>query len=125
MSWAIGIFEGAGSIVSMNETRQRRLQIKTTDEEIARRYAEIVGSRLLGPYGRNDPTRRPYWMVQINGTEADIVLGLWFPFLSERRQAKAVEVGFDPSGVLERARERSGGDGQNSGRFSGTPSRLG
>lgn len=49
-AWAAGIFEMAGAVVTINSGRDLRLALNLTDEDVVRRYAEIVESRVLGPY---------------------------------------------------------------------------
>ena len=97
-AWAAGIFEGAGTIVLVNGGRDLRLSLHLTDGDVARRYAGIVGSRALGPYA-SPPTehgtiRRPTYRCNLNGQRAIVALGEMWPWLSDRRRRRLMEIGF-------------------------------
>jgi hypothetical protein len=97
-AWAAAIFEGAGTIVTVNGGRDLRLALHLTDADLAVRYAAIVGARLLGPYP-GAPTaggvpRRPSYRCNLNGRRATAALTEMWPWLGERRRSRLVALGF-------------------------------
>jgi hypothetical protein len=97
-AWAAGLFEGEGSITL---APRPRLQMKMADEDVVRRFAEIIGvGKVYGPYGPYDyePPKRlqkkPTWMWVCEGRRASEALEALRPWLSARRLAQARRVGF-------------------------------
>lgn len=99
-AWAAGVFEAAGAIVTINDGRDLRLALHLADEGVVRRYAEIVGSRLLGPYPTSPSTggaaRRPTFRCNLNCRFATAALARMWPWLGDRRRARCRELGFEP-----------------------------
>ena len=82
----------------VNEGHDLRLSLHTTDGDVARRYAEIVGTRVLGPYearstNRGTP-RQPTYRCNLNGRRALVTLPEMWPWLSARLKRRLVELGF-------------------------------
>lgn len=100
-AWAAGIFEGAGSFVTINRGRDLRMALNLTDEDVVRRYATIVGSRVLGPYvtppGSDGTPRRPTFRCNLNCRFALVALARMWPWLGSRRRGRCRELGFAPS----------------------------
>lgn len=98
MAWAAGLFEGTGSIVRSGTTL--RLMLAMSDEDVVRRYAQVVGTRVLGPYAypvqADGSLRKPAWKCYVNGLRAELVLTAFWPYLGDRRRARARELGFEP-----------------------------
>ena len=97
-AWVAGIFEGAGTIVTVNAGRDLRLSLHLTDADVATRYAEVVGSRVLGPYAA-PPTdlgtpRRSTYRCNLNGRRALAALAEMSPWLSEQKKLRLGELGF-------------------------------
>lgn len=98
VAWAAGLFEGEGCIRFCKHDRTLgyiSLRIKMTDRDVLQRFADIVGGELKGPY--DPPANKPHWKiawsVQISQTQKSIdVLEAFWPYLGERRRAKAQEV---------------------------------
>lgn len=92
-SWAVGLFEGEGSI-SMMDHRYVQLCLNTTDEDVAKKFHALVGGRLYGPY--RNPAYKEHWKSQwlwrMNGHPARELLLRLRPYLGTRRAARADEV---------------------------------
>jgi hypothetical protein len=99
-AWAAGIFEGAGAVVTINGGRDLRLALNLTDEDVVRRYAQIVESRVLGPYraraGADGSSRRPTFRCNLNCRFAIAALARMWPWLGSRRRDRCRELGFEP-----------------------------
>lgn len=96
--WAAGLFEGEGSIghkVAHRGTRTYkypRLQLAMTDEDVVRRFHEVVGEgRVNGPY-RNQADFKPYWAWAAQNSAAERVMARLLPHLGARRSARWAEV---------------------------------
>lgn len=102
--WAAGLFEGEGSLTTKPAPEAEpgtrggwAMQLSSTDEDVVRRFASIVGcGTVYGPYtnkGRHAQGRwRPYWKWACQAR--DQVYGLLaklYPFLGSRRRARAAE----------------------------------
>lgn len=93
-AWAIGLFEGEGSIVFGRE-RCVSLVIQMTDKDIIERFYKIIkkGS-VTGPYKVKDINKHGYkntWRWGLfDGKEVRSVLLQWIPVLGNRRQEKAL-----------------------------------
>lgn len=102
-AWAAGLFEGEGSIVPRPAGRIR-LQLKMTDEDVVRRFGEVVGGRVYGPYRQNSVIRRgferkPFWCWSSAGTAHGWkLLHQWWPWLGLRRRARAQSLSDDMPG---------------------------
>lgn len=104
LPWAIGVFEGEGSIVLVEPTsrgkrawKRARLQVSMTDEDVVRRLGEAFGvGTVSGPYTygsmKNGESCKPQWAWQVTGPKAVDLLIQMYPLLGERRRARAVEV---------------------------------
>jgi hypothetical protein len=87
------LFEGEGSF--LREAGWLRLQIRMTDLDPLERFAEIVGSRVLGPYcyqQDDGSVRKPFWVVQVNCRKVQPVVERMWPWLGTRRRARALEL---------------------------------
>lgn len=101
-AWAAAIFEGFGAATTLNDGRDLRLALHTTERDLAERYAAIVGVRLLGPYveppTESGAIRRPSFRCNLNGRRAVDALGEMWEWLGNRTRARVTELGFAPSG---------------------------
>jgi len=100
LAWAAGLFEGEGSIYSCpmryNSRTGRigiRLELHMTDEDVVRRFGEIVGiGTVRGPYRSGGDDRfRPRWKWRASGAAAVKFLtesGI-LDLLGERRRGRA------------------------------------
>lgn len=97
MSWALGIFEGEGSIVTpYPHGRTVSLSIQMSDKDILERLHAIVGvGTITGPYNYNrkqNVTYKEVWAWRAHKREdVKYLLTKWFPFFGTRRRARAVE----------------------------------
>jgi hypothetical protein len=99
IAWAAGLFEGEGCIVFQKQKRGRgtctciRLELKMCDEDVVRRFADIVGAKVVGPYEQATAGWKPYWDCRIGKiSEVRHILDLFGPYLGKRRQARVREV---------------------------------
>jgi hypothetical protein len=90
VAWAAGLFEGEGCI-TMSDGHVV-LQLKMTDEDIVRRFDDIVGyGRVYGPYSYSE-RRKPFWVWLVQGDAVFSILELLAPWLGERRRKCAYEL---------------------------------
>ena len=106
-AWAAGLFEGEGSITypgkQLGPGRRVRLQLKMTDEDVVRRFQQVVGGIVYGPYKylhKDGHIRKAAWMWTSDGVDAAELLRRWWPWLGERRRARIEEVGSLRQSVL-------------------------
>jgi hypothetical protein len=113
IAWAAGLFEGEGTICvgthSSNRRKFIRLALSTTDEDVMRRFAAVIGcGRVNGPYVDGRTNNKPRWHWQETTLEGtDKALALLLPFLGERRlqqlaDTRAVVEAQPPAGVFMR-----------------------
>lgn len=94
-AWAIGLFEGEGSII-FTRGRSVILSVQMTDKDVVERLYKIFGKgHLTGPYKVKGDSKKEYkttwkWGV-FKGSEVAELLTEWLPLLSERRKLKALE----------------------------------
>jgi len=101
-AWAAGLFEGEGSIVSYMVTnrkppwsssyRRRLLTLKMTDEDVVRRFHQIVGAGRVSALKRS--TKYPHWKPQwawecTRWDEIENILRRFLPYLGNRRRDAA------------------------------------
>ena len=97
MYWAIGIFEGEGSIVITTNRKSVNLVVQISDQDVLERFFHIVGvGTIRGPYKPKGPKAdREYKVIwkwasnSIKNTTA--LLEQWLPYLGNRRRRKAIE----------------------------------
>jgi len=90
VAWAAGLFEGEG-YVSRSKDGGTRIGIEMCDEDVVRRFAEIVGVGNV-----TERASRKGWQVSYHWRAADRwdvadVLRTLRPFMGERRGRKADE----------------------------------
>ena len=73
------------------------LSMGSTDKDVLDRFAAVVGGKVRGPYrpnGKSTPAgRKPIYQWALSGlTETHRVLRAFWPYLGERRRAKAADV---------------------------------
>jgi hypothetical protein len=94
LAWAGGLFEGEGCI-SCTKGNLIALTVGSTDEDVLRRFAEIIGiGSVRGPCApKSNLGKKPYWVWQANGfAKGQAVIAALWPFLGERRKARASEL---------------------------------
>lgn len=88
-----GLFEGEGTILIRKRPEdQIALSLSSTDEDIVRKFAAIVGiGKVYGPYSYSEG-RKPFWKWNAdNGFEVFHLLSEMAPRLGNRRYARAKE----------------------------------
>jgi hypothetical protein len=93
IAWAAGLFEGEGTLFLTGQTGSPCAALSMTDEDVVRRFARIIGKGQIGEVIDPRPQCKPLWTWRL-GTKADIgaLIELLYPYLGERRRAKADEV---------------------------------
>jgi hypothetical protein len=121
-AWAAGLFEGEGCIWVKKAYRNGRnyaiMGMQSTDEDVLRRFQAVVGGTLNGPYQPKDTRsrRKPYWCWQLAGrSKIERLLGQLWPYLGERRRARATEV-LTETAPDERRRSTNGNRSRRSAR---------
>lgn len=86
VAWAAGLYERGGS-VARQEGRKPRLQIKSNDGLVLKRFQAAVGTGFIyGPYDyeyKDGSVRKPYYVWIAEGRFAIEVVDLLSPYLSE------------------------------------------
>ena len=93
IAWAAGLFEGEGCISI--SSGYIRLLLNMTDEDVVNKFASVVG---CGKVRRRFPPsvaftgRKPQFLWDVSTFEkAQAILAAFWPWLGERRRAKAIE----------------------------------
>lgn len=90
LAWAIGLFEGEGSI-TLRRNGTVTLSLAMTDLDIVERFLAAIGTGRLSsqPAGRNGRRKR-LWRVDVDEIgEVVRILDLFYPRLGRRRQERA------------------------------------
>lgn len=94
MAWAIGLFEGEGSIVA-GRGNAVSLTVQMIDKDVLSRFFRIVKhGRLRGPYTNRGPDSAKRYQptyVWTTGKRDDVqaLLRLWLPYFGKRRTIRA------------------------------------
>jgi hypothetical protein len=90
--WAAGLFEGEGCLYQTNRKAYPGAALMMTDEDVVRKFVDTVGMGGVREY-RTKPPRKPTWRWEVYGFEkVQALIAMFWPFLGERRQAKAQEI---------------------------------
>ena len=95
VAWATGIFEGEGCIAWSKQKGQPRLSVRMTDRDAVLRVYDTFGvGHLTGPYTSSTKNPdKPLWRWRTSTIRDTYpVLELMWPYLGERRKARAKEV---------------------------------
>jgi hypothetical protein len=103
LAWATGLFEGEGSIVITERASGytgRALQLGSTDEDVVRRFAAVVGvGKVSGPHDLPGK-RKPLYLWRLSlWADIEPLLQAMLPMLGDRRAAKARQMLSDPPSV--------------------------
>ena len=99
--WAAGLFEGEGCIIAnryRNERVALHLRLGSTDEDVVRRFCEVVGfGSVAGPYCKRTPNggeAKPMWVWSGSGAKAKELAFReeFFSNLGARRRNRFLEV---------------------------------
>jgi hypothetical protein len=90
LSWAVGLFEGEGSIVKRTGRSDWRLSVQMTDEDVVRRFHGIVGIGTVVASSARKSTHKDSW-IWSSSRRADVVdfLRHTLPLMGQRRASKA------------------------------------
>jgi hypothetical protein len=89
--WVAGMLEGEGSFIITNGALV--ISMGTTDEDIAKRVAKILGAYINGPYqDKRFPNNKPVFKLAVRRHEAHGWMMTLFSLMSKRRQAKIKEL---------------------------------
>lgn len=97
-AWAAGLFEGEGSIYSMDRCKDghhqlpvMRLSLQMTDRDVVERFCRIVECGKVGGqrrFGREHHKPTYMWLIS-RRSEIERLLRAMLPWFGERRAAKA------------------------------------
>jgi hypothetical protein len=96
LAWAAGLFEGEGCFHAAARPGTNKITLKVTiamsDADVIDRFAAIVGFGVHGPRWSR-PEEKPMfeWRVQ-NFERVQALIAMLWPWLGERRRARAIEV---------------------------------
>lgn len=95
LAWAIGLFEGEGSIVTREYRHSIQLTLYSSDEDIVRRFRKIVGfGKVFGPIARlnkiSSGPAKPMFEWRAYGPNAKNFLSSAKPLFSRRRREKTM-----------------------------------
>jgi hypothetical protein len=93
IAWAAGLFEGEGCF-SLQSRGNPRATLSMTDFDVVRRFAEVVG---FGTVFDKVPPRLPHHKPQLawrvtSFERTQALIAMFWPWLGERRRARAVEI---------------------------------
>lgn len=97
LAWAGGLFEGEGCFTGKEKGRHYQVtaKVRMTDRDPLERFVRAVGvGEVKGPFEHHSGHgRKPFysWAVQSFEHFQAVVAMLW-PFLGERRKARALEL---------------------------------
>lgn len=99
LAWASGYFEGEGcfSLAKRKDRPTGRPQaaasVRNTDEDTLRRFHAAVGCGSVAAYQPQVKGYKPFWQWSVRGYPCTrCVIILLYPWLGERRRAKAEEI---------------------------------
>lgn len=96
-AWALGLFEGEGSIVTPSKRgRNSTLIIQMSDEDVLKKFHAIIKfGHVRGPYNYNknkNITYKPVWAWSMSAREeVRTVLTKWLPYFGERSKQRAMQ----------------------------------
>lgn len=107
-AWACGLFEGEGSVTNKDygerlSGQQRRLTLGTTDGDVVRKFASIMGGKVYGPYMKANPKWKPiYIWHECEWDQVKAIAEAMIPYMGERRRLALEELLTNPPrGTLE------------------------
>jgi hypothetical protein len=93
LDWAADLFEGEGSVY-LNKGKYPYLCVRSTDEDVVRRFATITDGNVSGPYGPHGISKKPIWACVVYGRKAVKLMKnkKFNRNLGARRQGQVAEV---------------------------------
>ena len=95
--WAIGLFEGEGSLFKDKRSNTWSIQMRMTDKDVVQMFANVMGTDNLVHDESNQPRRiatgrkATYRWTCSRKTEVTRILSKMLPFLGDRRAHKALD----------------------------------
>lgn len=96
IAWAAGVFEGEGSF---HAGRGVGMKVAMTDEDVVRRFADVMGWRVYGPYLQKESrpgwskARKPIFHARVDNFEqVQAAIAMFWPWLGVRRRSRAAEL---------------------------------
>jgi hypothetical protein len=90
MAWAAGLFEGEGCFFFEPRRAGQGAKLAMTDEDIVRRFADIVGiGRIFSYQPKRANEKRVYTWAVYSFEHTQAIIAMLWPWLGERRRAKA------------------------------------
>lgn len=94
-AWAAGLFEGEGCIVTSG--RSRRIELGSCDEDVVRRFHEVVGVGTIYHEHRENPAHRDLWKWSCSRySDLAPLLAAFLPYLGDRRSQRVREMLANP-----------------------------
>ena len=88
--WAIGLFEGEGSITISKKWNAVSLQLTSTDYDVIKRFAEIFGGKVYKCVKRGECKQSWNWYLSRKKDVYQLLVKI-LPLLGERRACKALD----------------------------------
>lgn len=108
LAWLAGLLEGEGCFTVHKNCKQRqgfvsvshvaRLKIETTDEDVVRCVASLIGGNFSGPRKQSvtrtqfPGTSKMLWTAEVTGWKALAWMRVLLPWMCDRRAARIQEV---------------------------------
>jgi hypothetical protein len=114
IAWAAGLFEGEGSFIVHHNRRYGGASLATTDRDVLDRFQAIVGfGNIYAAMGKAHGagvaagTRKQcYQWSGWSAVQVRQLIDLFWPYLGERRRARALEVRAATEGIGSRGRSK-------------------
>lgn len=91
--WAIGLFEGEGSMSKATKSYAIVCALGSTDEDTLRHFHAIVGvGKVRGPIAPTHSRKKALWVWDVSGDNAAWLVERMLPYLSLRRSQRAREL---------------------------------
>jgi len=91
MAWAVGLFEGEGTI-HLRREGGAKLELRMTDEDVVRRFCAVVGAgQVYGPVATREGWKPNFHWVSGRRQDVERILQTFIPMLGKRRLDKAAE----------------------------------
>lgn len=89
--WAAGLFEGEGCL-TLSNGRDPHAQLKMTDRDVVERFRVVMGFGSLHVHGPSGLGRKPQWQWDTSTQGTQALIAMFWPWLGERRRARAKEI---------------------------------
>lgn len=97
IAWLAGLMEGEGSFSTYRKRHRQdghkrvaQLTLMMTDEDVVAKAAQLMGTRVYGPYGPYRGCTKQCWQVHMSGKRAIAWMFTLYPLMGKRRR-EAIE----------------------------------